>query len=54
MTKKSRLLLLAVLLTGTALVSTARPAAACVRDMCFEVDAYTTCCYDDHCQLWCS
>jgi hypothetical protein len=50
---KLRLLLFSALLTGTALVSTARQALACVPEMCWMVDAYTTCCWTESCDLWC-
>lgn len=50
---KFRLLLLAALLTGTALLSTTTSAVACNRWMCFEVDENTTCCWDGNCQLEC-
>jgi hypothetical protein len=48
-----RLLLLAVLLGGTALLSAARPAAACNPYMCWIVDENTVCCWEEDCTLWC-
>lgn len=51
--KKSRLLLLAALLTGTALLSGAKSAVACNPWMCFEVDLNTTCCWTGTCELEC-
>lgn len=47
--RNPRLLLLAAVLTASALLSAAQPAAAgrCVPGMCFVVDAYTTCCWSD-------
>lgn len=53
MKKRFRLLLLAVLVTGSALLSAARPAAACNPYMCFNVDEYTTCCWEPTCELVC-
>jgi hypothetical protein len=51
---KLRLLLLTALLTGAALLSTARPAAAqCIPGLCWIVDENTTCCWLDDCTLWC-
>lgn len=50
---KFRLLLLATLLTGTALLSGVSPAVACIREMCFEVDDDTTCCWSETCVLEC-
>ena len=51
--KKSKLLLLAVVLTGTALLSAAKPAAACNPWMCFMVDENTVCCWTELCELEC-
>lgn len=47
--RKGKLLLLAAVLMGTALLSAAQPADAgrCVPGMCFEVDEYTTCCWSE-------
>jgi hypothetical protein len=53
MKNRIRLLLLATVLTGTALLSTARPAAACDPYMCWIVDENTACCWTGDCQLWC-
>lgn len=50
---KFRLLLLATLLTGTAFLSGVSPAVACIREMCFEVDDNTTCCWSETCVLEC-
>lgn len=48
-----RLLLLATLLSATALLSGARSAVACNPWMCFEVDENTTCCWEGNCTLEC-
>ena len=48
-----RLLLLTALLTGTALLSAARPAASdCVR-YCWHVSAETSCCQLRTCEIVC-
>lgn len=54
MKTKLRLFLLAAVLTGTALLSTARPAAACDPYVCWPVDEDTTCCWMEDCTLWCN
>jgi hypothetical protein len=52
--KKIKLLLLAAVLTGTALLSAARPAfSQCIPSMCWIVDEYTVCCWNEDCSLWC-
>lgn len=51
--KKSRFLVLAAFLTGAALLSAAKPAAACNPWMCFIVDEDTTCCWTQFCELEC-
>lgn len=51
--KKFRLLLLGALLTGAALLSSVEPAAACIREMCYEVDINTVCCWSETCELQC-
>lgn len=48
-----RFLLLAILLTGATLLSGVKPADACIREMCFEVDYDTTCCWSETCVLEC-
>ena len=52
MTTRLRLLLLAAILTGTALLSTAKPAAACFFH-CWHVDAETSCCQLRDCSVVC-
>lgn len=52
--RKIKLLLLAAVLTGTALLSAAKPAAArCVPYMCWNADENTVCCWEEDCSLWC-
>jgi hypothetical protein len=52
--RKFKLLLLAAVLTGTALLSAAKPAAArCVPYMCWNADENTVCCWEADCSLWC-
>jgi len=52
--RTSRLLLLAGLLAGTALLSAARPALArCIPGLCWMVNESTTCCWSETCQLEC-
>ena len=53
MTPRFRLLLLAALLTGTALLSTAKPAKAVCFFYCWHVDAETTCCRLRDCSIVC-
>ena len=53
MNRKLRLLFLAALLTGVGLLGAAQRAVACVPDMCWIVDEYTVCCWDESCNLWC-
>jgi hypothetical protein len=55
MKKRSfRLLSLAAVLAGTALLSSARPAAArCIPGFCWMVNENTTCCWGETCQLEC-
>lgn len=53
MRKRFRLLLLAGLLAGTALLSGVESANACIREMCFEVDMNTVCCWSETCELQC-
>jgi hypothetical protein len=48
-----RLLLLAILLLGTTLLAGTRSADACIREMCFEVDYNTVCCWSETCVLEC-
>lgn len=50
---KLRLLLLAALLTGTALLSAARPAVSQCFFYCWIVDADTTCCQTRTCEIVC-
>jgi hypothetical protein len=50
---KFRLLLLATLLTGATLLSGVKSADACIREMCFEVDDDTVCCWSETCVLEC-
>ncbi len=50
---KLRLLLLAALMAGASLLSTAKPAAACIPYLCWIVDENTTCCWLEDCTLWC-
>jgi len=53
MKTKTRLLLLAAVLTGTALLSTAAPAlSACFR-YCWHVDTETSCCQLRDCSIVC-
>lgn len=51
--KKAKLFLLAAVLTATALLSAAKPAAACNPWMCWIVDENTVCCWMEDCSLWC-
>jgi hypothetical protein len=53
MKTKLRLLLLAAVLTGTALLSTSQSAAAACIRYCWHVDADTTCCRLPDCSTWC-
>jgi hypothetical protein len=53
MKTKFRLLLLAAILTGTALLSAARPAASQCVFYCWRVDSETTCCTRFDCSVWC-
>jgi hypothetical protein len=49
-----RMLLLAAVLTGTALLSAAGPAISqCIPWMCWIADPNTVCCWDEYCNLWC-
>jgi hypothetical protein len=46
--KKNRLLVLAAVLMGTALLSTSQSAdARCIPGLCYEVDENTVCCWSD-------
>jgi hypothetical protein len=53
MKTRFRLLLLAVILTGTALLSAAKPAASQCVFYCWRVDSETTCCTRFDCSVWC-
>lgn len=48
-----RLLLLAAILTGTALLSAAKPATAACFFHCWHVDADTSCCQLRDCSIVC-
>jgi hypothetical protein len=50
-----RMLLLATVLTGAALLSAAGPAISeqCIPWMCWIADPNTVCCWDEYCNLWC-
>jgi hypothetical protein len=52
MPTRLRLLLLAAVLTGTALLATAKPAAACFFH-CWHVDETTSCCELRDCSIVC-
>jgi hypothetical protein len=53
MKTKIRLLLLAAVLTGTALLSTTQPAEASCSFYCWHVDENTTCCRLRDCSIRC-
>jgi hypothetical protein len=50
---KLRLLLLAAVLTGTAVLSTPEVAEAYCFFYCWHVDENTTCCQLEDCSTWC-
>jgi hypothetical protein len=53
MKTRIRLLLLAAVLTGTALLSAAKPAEAYCFFYCWLVNENTTCCQLEDCSVWC-
>ena len=53
MKTRLRLLLLAAVLTGTALLSASRPAEAACFFYCWHVDENTTCCQLRDCSIRC-
>lgn len=53
MKTRLKLVLLAAVMTGTALLSSAKPAAAFCPFYCWHVDADITCCQLRDCSIWC-